>query len=77
MTTEDSAKAMEEVKIGDAVQEEQEDVVDPWNVQSSSDKGVDYDKLISKIFLLIFDSLIHCLSFVFIVNSLVKGAIQY
>lgn len=77
MTTEDSAKAMEEVKIGDAVQEEQEDVVDPWNVQSSSDKGVDYDKLISKIFLLIFDSLIHYLSFVFIVNSLVKGAIQY
>lgn len=24
----------------------EEDVVDPWNVQSSSDKGVDYDKLV-------------------------------
>lgn len=25
-----------------------EDVVDPWNVASSNDAGVDYDKLISK-----------------------------
>ena len=24
----------------------QEDIVDPWNVQSASDKGIDYDKLI-------------------------------
>lgn len=25
-----------------------EDFVDPWNVESKSDAGVDYDKLISK-----------------------------
>lgn len=28
--------------------EEQTDVVNPWNVASSSAKGIDYDKLISK-----------------------------
>lgn len=27
--------------------EGKEDVVDPWNVASGSDKGIDYDKLIS------------------------------
>lgn len=27
----------------------QDDFVDPWNVESTSDTGVDYDKLISKI----------------------------
>ena len=27
---------------------QQEDVVDPWNVQTSSEKGVDYDKLVSE-----------------------------
>ena len=26
----------------------EEDIVDPWNVQSASNKGVDYDKLIVK-----------------------------
>lgn len=26
----------------------EEDIVNPWNVKSSSSKGVDYDKLISK-----------------------------
>lgn len=26
----------------------EEDVVNPWEVASSSDKGVDYDKLISR-----------------------------
>ena len=31
-----------------AGEETEEDVVDPWNVTSSSDKGIDYDKLISK-----------------------------
>ena len=29
--------------------EDEEDVVDPWSVTSKSDKGVDYDKLISKL----------------------------
>ena len=28
--------------------EEEEDVVNPWNVVSKSETGVDYDKLISK-----------------------------
>ena len=28
--------------------EEAEDTVDPWNVTSTSDKGIDYDKLIKK-----------------------------
>ncbi len=28
---------------------EGEDDVNPWSVTSSSDKGVDYDKLVSKI----------------------------
>lgn len=26
-----------------------EDIVDPWNVQASSSKGIDYDKLIGEI----------------------------
>ena len=33
---------------GDAGQEEEEDCVDPWNVTSKSDKGIDYDKLIKR-----------------------------
>lgn len=28
---------------------EDDDFVDPWNVESKSDSGVDYDKLISKL----------------------------
>lgn len=28
----------------------EEDVVDPWNVESKCDTGIDYDKLISKCF---------------------------
>lgn len=27
----------------------EEDQVDPWNVQSKSNTGIDYDKLISKL----------------------------
>jgi len=30
-----------------------EDFVDPWNVHTSSMKGVDYDKLISKLILIL------------------------
>ena len=30
-----------------AAEDEEEDVVDPWKVESKSAKGVDYDKLIS------------------------------
>ncbi len=33
---------------GAAGDEEAEDTVDPWNVTSKSDKGIDYDKLIKK-----------------------------
>lgn len=28
--------------------EDDDDIVDPWNVESKSDKGIDYDKLIKK-----------------------------
>lgn len=35
--------------MGDlAVNTDSEDVVDPWNVTSASEKGVDYDKLIGE-----------------------------
>ena len=39
-----------EPSAGDDVQVPGDDVVDPWTVSSSSDKGVDYDKLISMQF---------------------------
>ena len=39
-----------ESPVGDDVQVPEDDVVDPWTVSSSSDKGVDYDKLISMQF---------------------------
>lgn len=32
-------------------QGEEDDIVNPWEVASHSAKGVDYDKLISKIYL--------------------------
>ena len=32
----------------DGAQETKEDFVDPWNVASGSEKGIDYEKLISK-----------------------------
>lgn len=37
------APAVENLKI-----EEKEDFVDPWNVESTSDTGIDYNKLIGK-----------------------------
>jgi len=40
---------LEKLKVEDSGNEEtEEDVVDPWNVTSASDKGIDYDKLIKK-----------------------------
>lgn len=45
--SEETVSTAEEVKAG----EEQNDVVDPWNVTSSSDTGIDYEKLISKYYL--------------------------
>ena len=41
---------IEAIKVDTASdKKEDEDFVDPWNVVSTSDKGIDYDKLISKI----------------------------
>lgn len=40
---------LEKLKVDDLGNEEtEEDVVDPWNVTSASNKGIDYDKLIKK-----------------------------
>jgi len=40
---------LEKLNVEDSGNEETEDdVVDPWNVTSTSDKGIDYDKLIKK-----------------------------
>ena len=42
---------LEKLKVDDLGNEEtEEDVVDPWNVTSASNKGIDYDKLISKFY---------------------------
>lgn len=37
-------------QVNGAKEENDEDVVDPWNVVSKSQTGIDYDKLISKFF---------------------------
>lgn len=31
-----------------SLEADQDDFVDPWNVESKSDTGIDYDKLISE-----------------------------
>jgi len=41
------AEELSEVQLVDGGGEE-EDVVDPWNVASKSQTGIDYDKLISQ-----------------------------
>jgi hypothetical protein len=38
------------------VENDDEDFVDPWNVESKSAKGIDYDKLISGFHLLYYSS---------------------
>lgn len=43
--TEAVEAAVENITIADT--EQDDDFVDPWNVASTSDTGVDYDKLIS------------------------------
>ena len=45
----DVESELNEMNIEEKEKEDSEDVVDPWTVASSSAKGVDYDKLISKI----------------------------
>ena len=41
----------EKIPKEDQLAEEGDDIVNPWEVASHSAKGVDYDKLISKIYL--------------------------
>lgn len=45
---EDKLQALDLTTNKPAAETEKEDFVDPWNVVGSSDKGIDYDKLISK-----------------------------
>lgn len=53
-----NAKELNEGEVADAIEaivaENEEDVVNPWNVTSTNDTGIDYDKLISIIILFIF-----------------------
>ena len=39
---------MEQLNVQPESSEQEEDFVDPWNVTSNSDTGIDYDKLIRK-----------------------------
>jgi len=44
------AKDVQDLKVEEKIEETQEDdFVDPWTVKTSSDKGIDYDKLIRKL----------------------------
>ena len=51
MAAEGTADQMAELNVGteDDTAAPEEDIVNPWSVQSSSAKGVDYDKLISTL----------------------------
>lgn len=49
MAAEDASDKMAELHVDGTNAAKEEDIVDPWNVQSSSAKGVDYDKLISML----------------------------
>ena len=60
------ATPTEPIEIGKLVlteKEKDEDFIDPWNVAASSDTGVDYEKLISKKFLLARKKKFLCLFF--------------
>lgn len=46
--TEELVKNMEEVSINHKSEEQDDDIVDPWNVMGKSEAGVDYDKLIKR-----------------------------
>lgn len=41
--------SVEKLSVKDSNGAPEDDVVDPWTVTSTSDSGVDYDKLISKL----------------------------
>ena len=44
--TNEKAEKLEQVEVN--ADDEDVDVVDPWNVKTTSEKGIDYEKLISK-----------------------------
>ena len=46
MSAEVITKSVEEVTL--SKEEDNGDFVDPWNVESKNDSGLDYDKLISR-----------------------------
>lgn len=48
------AEALSDVNLTEAGADD--DVVDPWNVTSKADTGIDYDKLISEFWKLVFMS---------------------
>lgn len=56
---EDLVDTMEKVAVGEKAEEEEgQDVVTPWEVKTSSEKGIDYMKLIGELVLcVIFPSL--------------------
>lgn len=57
-----NAKELNEAEVADGIEaivgEREEDVVNPWNVTSTNDTGIDYDKLISIIDELFYSSFI-------------------
>ena len=77
----EAMRVVNELKIGldgDALQNdkgEEEDVVDPWTVASSSAKGVDYDKLISK-FIFFWKWLVYVCMYTFI-SDLYVSLVHY
>lgn len=48
MSARDDNNTVAETAIDALKLEEKDDFVDPWNVESQSDTGIDYDKLIRK-----------------------------
>lgn len=47
-----SALIMTEEQVENLSINEEDDVVDPWNVAGKSQTGIDYDKLISKSYMI-------------------------
>lgn len=46
----DETKTVQENVAAIDLNAKSEDFVDPWNVESTSDAGIDYEKLIRKLF---------------------------
>ncbi len=51
MAEPDLSSKVDELKVAENAAEADDDdqIIDPWQVVTKSDKGVDYDKLISKL----------------------------